>query len=377
MTRFEKITSVLLMALALAGLSACGKDEAAKPAEGTASQAKAKPSLTVELIKPQASAWPLMATAHGSIMPWQEAVIGAEANGLRVTEVLVNVGDWVKKGQVLVTMHKEGLTTEVTATRAQWVEAVAVLAEARTNATRARKLKQEDAISDADAQRAFTAEQQAQARVDALKAQMSGSEIRMAQSVVTAPDDGIISARMATVGSVLQPMPGQELFRLIRQGRLEWRGEVPSAELIQVKPGMLAKVSAAGGAEVTGRVRMVGPTVDITTRNGLVYVDLATEAAQAAGIKAGMFAKGVLSMGTTPSLSLPQSAVLLRDGYSYVMRVDGAGKVAEHKIKVGRRQGDRIEILEGLSPDEPVIASGLGFLTDGDTVSVVQHGAKR
>ncbi len=181
-----------------------------------------------------------------------------------------------------------------------------------------------------------------------------------------APDDGVISARSATVGAVLPA--GAELFRLIRQGRLEWRAEVAAADLARIKPGMAVSVTPAGGAPLTGKVRMVAPTVDPQTRNGIVYVDLAP----AREARAGMFARGEFDIGSGQGLTLPQSAVLLRDGFSYVLRVGPDSKVSEAKVAVGRRVGDRIEITGGLDADARVVASGGGFLSDGDTVRVVE-----
>lgn len=376
-TRLASACSVLLMSAALMGLSACGDKKAEPAAQASASQPKIKPSLAVELIAPSRGEWPVSVAANGSIAPWQEAIIGAQLSSLSVLEVKVNVGDYVRKGQVLATLRKDGLTAEVSATRSQLAEATAVLAEARSEAERARQLKSADAVSEAYAQRALTAEKQALARVGALKAQMSGSEIRMAQSTVVAPDDGLISMRSATVGSVIQPMPGQEMFRLIRHGRLEWRAEVQSTDLIRIKPGVPVKLSAASGPEVSGRVRMVAPTVDPTTRNGMVYVDIPAAAVAAGGIKSGMFAKGQLLVEDTKALTLPQSAVLMREGYSYVMRLDKDSKVMEVKVTVGRRQGDRVEVIDGITAQDKVIASGLAFLTDGDTVRVVDAGQKR
>ena len=168
--------------------------------------------------------------------------------------------------------------------------------------------------------------------------------MRLAQTRVLAPDDGIISARAATVGSLTQP--GQELFRLIRGGRLEWRAEVTEAELSRLAPGSTATLIMPNGTQVRGRVRMVAPTVDPQTRNGLVYVDLPPDA-PAAAVRAGMFARGEFELGQAPALTLPQSAVLLREGFAYVFRLDGDSRVVQTKVGVGRRAGDRIEITDG------------------------------
>jgi len=214
----------------------------------------------------------------------------------------------------------------------------------------------------------LTAEKTALARLNAARARLQAEQLRLAQTAVRAPDDGVISARTATVGSMAQP--GQELFRLIRGSRLEWRAEVSAADLGKLKPGVSATLIAPNGARVQGRVRMVAPTVDPQTLNGLVYVDLPV-AETGNALRAGTFARGEFELGRVRTMSLPQSAVLLRDGFSYVFRLDGHSKVAQTKVAVGQRMGDQIEIVSGIAADARVVASGAGFLADGDRVRVV------
>ncbi|MBC7955964.1 MAG: efflux transporter periplasmic adaptor subunit, partial [Cytophagales bacterium] len=133
-----------------------------------------------------------------------------------------------------------------------------------------------------------------------------------------------------------------------------------------------ASVAAtSGAAPVTGKVRMVAPTVDAQTRNGIVYVDLVTSTKETSEVKAGMFARGEFDVGSSDALTLPQSAVVLRDGFSYVLKVGPDAKVTQAKVGVGRRVGDRIEITSGLDASAKVVAAGGGFLSDGDTVKVV------
>ncbi len=324
----------------------------------------AKPALTVTTTKPQKADWPLTISGNGSIAAWQEAVIGAEANGLRLVEVAAQVGDRVRKGQVLARLNSDSLAAERAASRASLVEAQASMAEAQANAERARQLQASGAISTQQIQQYTTGEATAQARVASLKARLQADDVRLAQARILAPDDGVIASRSATLGAVVTP--GQELFRLIRQSRLEWRAEVAAADLARLAPGMPARVQPAGGAPVQGTVRLVAPTVDAATRNGLVYVDLPAGGAA----KAGMFARGDVEVGRASGLTLPQSAVLLRDGFAYVFRITPDSKVAQTKVSVGRRLGDRIEITSGLDAGAAVAASGAGFLADGDLVRI-------
>jgi RND family efflux transporter MFP subunit len=161
---------------------------------------------------------------------------------------------------------------------------------------------------------------------------------------------------------------GTELFRMIRQGRLEWRAEVTAAELPRMKPGLKAEVKAANGAVVKGTVRTVAPTVDPQTRIALVYVDLPASLAADAPLKAGMFAGGQFELGESGAMTVPQQAVTVRDGFAYVFRLNADNRVSQVKVTTGRRLGDRVEVVAGLPADALVVVSGAGFLNDGDLV---------
>jgi HlyD family secretion protein len=364
--------AVVLGAAALAVTQA----DRAQAADDKAAPAAPKPALTVTAVTPQESTLPVTLAANGSLYAWQEASVGAEVNGLRLAEVRVNVGDPVRRGQVLAVFAAETVQAELAQARASLVEAEANAAEAQANAERARSLQASGALSAQQITQLLTGEQTARARVEAARATARAAEVRLAQTTLRAPDDGIISARTATVGAVIGA--GTELFRLIRQGRLEWRAEVPAADLAGVKPGQPVRLRAAGmtpaDAPLAGRVRIVAPTVDPATRNGLVYVDLVGPRGPA---KAGMFARGELDIGSGRGLTLPQSAVLLRDGFHVVLRIGADSKVQPVKVGVGVRQGDRLQITGGLEPGARVVATGGAFLAEGDTVRVVDAAPQR
>lgn len=328
-------------------------------------ESTAKPALTVNLVSPRSQEWALQITANGSIAAWQEASIGAEIGGLRLDQVAVNVGDYVQRGQVLARMSRDTVEAELAQTRASLMEAEATLAEAKSNADRARKIENSGAFSAQQVDRYLTGEATAAARVEVLKASLRANQLRLDKTAVRAPDSGTISARSATLGAVLQP--GQELFRLIRQDRLEWRAELPAADLARIKPGMKAEVFPASGAPISATVRALAPTVDPKTRNALVYADIKTRG----DARPGMFARGEIQLGKQKVLSLPQSAVLLRDGFAFVFRLGADGRVLQTKVELGRREGDQVEVLSGLAAGVEVVASGVGFLADGDLVRVV------
>lgn len=357
-------TLALFAALAVSGLAGCKEETPA------ASQTASRPALTVTAVTPELLSWPQTLSASGNVAAWQEAIIGPEISNYRITEVRASVGDMVKQGDVLARIASDAVDSELAEIRATVVEAEATLAEARANNERARQLREKGFYSAQQGIQTQTAAETALARLNAAKARLRSAELRRSKSSVIAPDDGIISARNATVGSLTQS--GEELFRLIRGGRLEWRAEVTAAELNRLQPGQPARLESPNGVVVKGGVRAVSPTVDPQTRNGLVYVDLQPDAGTL--LSAGMFTRGEFILERQPALTLPQSAVLLREGFAYVFRIDpvgeGLAKVTRLKVGTGRRTGERIEV-SGLVADAQIVASGVGFLADGDTVRIV------
>lgn len=333
-------------------------------AQDKAATAAVKPALTVSTARAQSSRLPRQLTANGNIVAWQEASVGAQANGLVLRDVLVNVGDWVKKDQVLARFAPETVNADLAQAKASLAEAQANATDASANAERARRLQGTDALSPQQTAQYQTAEQSALARVEAAKAMLAAQQLRLAQTQVTAPDHGVISARSATVGAVLPA--GTELFRMVRQGRLEWRAEVTAAELNQIKVGTSASVTAASGVNLKGRVRVIGPTVDPQSRAALVYVDLP----QHPDVKAGMFAKGTFELGASQALTVPQQAVVIRDGFSYAFRVNPDLRVTQLKLQTGRRLGTQVEVLEGIKAEDDLVVQGAGFLNDGDLIKV-------
>ena len=352
-------------------LVACSRGESASdPSANAAKAGTAKPALTVNVTQPAAEDWPLVLNANGSIAAWQEASVGAEVGGLRIAELLANVGDTVKQGQVLARLAVASVEVEVAQLRASIAEAEATQADARANAERARLLERSGAISAQQIDQLLTAERTASARLDVARARLRAEQIRWENTNVLAPDDGVIATRSAMIGAVAQS--GQELFRLIRKARLEWRAEVIASELARIRPGQKVAIEAANGAKLAGMVRVVAPTVDPQTRMAIVYVDL--PAGNTA--KAGMFAHGEFELGASKVVTLPQSAIARRDGFDYAFLLQPDARVRALKVEAGRRRGERIEIVTPLPADSRVVASGVGFLNDGDMVRVEQGAAR-
>jgi HlyD family secretion protein len=374
-------TTRLVAALLLSSVlvAACGKDEkaatdgaaapAAAPAAGAGDGAAvpaAKPAMTVTTAKPQTASLNLQLQANGNIAAWQEASVGAEVPGLRLATVNVNIGDVVKKGQVLASFARETSEAENLQGKAALMQAEAAFENAKADADRARSIETTGALSQSQIAQYLTQEKVTRAQLEAAKAAYAASRVRLGNTQVRAPDDGVISARTATVGGVAGA--GQELFRLVRQSRMEWRAEVTPSEVGQVKVGQKVEVTAASGLKVAGTVRAIAPTADPQTRNVLVFADLPKHAE----LKAGTFARGQFQIGASQALTVPAQSIVVRDGHNYVFVIGADNKAGQRKVETGRRAGDRVEVLDGLKAEEAVAVQGAGFLNEGDLVKLAQ-----
>ncbi|CDI02123.1 Efflux transporter, RND family, MFP subunit [Candidatus Competibacter denitrificans Run_A_D11] len=328
-----------------------------------------RPALAITAEKPQARPLAEQLSANGDIAPWREASIGADVNSLRLAEVRVDVGDSVQKGQVLAVFDTDLVEADRAQARAGLAEAEAALIDASGNADRARAIAPSGAMSKQQVNQYLTAEKTAQARVKAAQALVESQDLRLKHTQVLAPDAGVISVRNATVGAVAAP--GMELFRLMLRGRLEWRAEVTAADLTQLKIGLRVRVTLPGGSEAQGTLRQLAPTVDPKTRYAIVYVDLPAGSAA----RAGMFAQGYFDLAQTEALTVPQEAVVMRDGFAYVLIVGADRRVSLKRVQTGRMVENRMEIREGLLPEQTVAVRGAAFLNDGDLVQISAEGS--
>lgn len=370
MTRIFETPAKCLGVILLLALQGLSTPSGAAPGDS-------RPALVVNTVQPERIDLGDTLVANGSIAAWQEAVVGAELASVRLIRLQADIGQQVAAGQVLAVLDDAQIRQDLAAAQAALAEASAALAEVRiqaieaeANAGRARKVEGTGAFSEQQLAQFRLADQAAQARValaearlQSARAQLELQQLRLRHTEVRAPDDGIILSRQAVLGAVVSP--GQELFRMIRGGRLEWRAEVIAAELARIRPGQKVVVHPDGGAPVTGTVRRISPSIDANSRNALVHVDL-----PASGLlRAGQFARGDFMVGTRRALAVPQIAVVMRDGFAYVFRVQG-DRVAQVKVRIGRRSGDRVEILEGVKADDRLVGQGAAFLNDADLVQV-------
>lgn len=327
-------------------------------------EAPSRAALTVTVTMPRTESWPSRVRADGDIAAWQEAAVASDGGGQRIVALHAEIGDVVQAGQLLVELDTASVRAALAAQEAGLAEAEANLATAASDARRAEELRAGGTLTAQQITQYLGSERAAAARLAAAQAQLDIQRLVLERSRITAPDAGVVIARDAVLGQVVQA--GTELFRIIRQGRLEWRAEVIADDLPRIRVGQQAHLDVQGGGRIMGTVRAVAPTLSTATRTAIVYVDLPAD-----GARAGMFANGEIVVGdASPVLTVPATAVLMRDGRSLIFAVDADGTVRACRVGTGRRQDDRVEITSGLDAGTRLVVAGGAFLNDGDRVTV-------
>ena len=339
-------------------LGACGGDDAADAApEATAGMAVT----TAPVVRRELASG---VTASGPITAVEEMQLGVELSGLRVTAVNVDEGEQVEQGQVLLTLDARTLGSDLAQAQASLREAEAGAALARSNLARGEQLAEGQYISASALDELRAARTQAEARVGTARAARDAAQLRRDFATLRAPADGIISARLVQPGQVVAA--GSELLRLIKDGELEWRAELPADDLGKVNPGDRVELRDREGDVVVGTVRAVSPGVDAASRTGTVFADLP----EPADLQPGTYLEGRVNTGLAKVPVVPASAVVLRDGFPTVFVVeDGIARMA--RIKRGSTDHGLVEVRDGLEEGAQVVTRGAGFLADGDPVRVV------
>lgn len=324
--------------------------------------------LAVRSVVARLQQWPETIEAFGSIAPWDEMIVSAQVEGQPLVELRANVGDRVRRGQVLARFDTAMLVSEAHRWRAEVEQAAAEVCQANSDRDRVQQLADSGGVSEQEVMQRVTAAQVAAARLGAARAQLSARELDLRRANITAPDDGTISGRNAQSGTI--GTRGLELFRIIRHDRLEWRGELTAVQLSRLAPGQPVQLSLPAGATAEARIRQLAPSMNPQTRLATVYADIAP----GESARAGTYVSGRIALGERPALVVPASSIVVRDGYSFIFKVESAAeqwRVAQRRVEIGRRVGTDVEILAGLGEGEQVVASGGGFLDDQDSIRVV------
>ena len=364
-------------------------DRAGTPGETKEAAEPLPPAITV--VKAETRPFRDQLFVSGTLVAREEAMVGPQIDGLRITEVLAEDGDHVEKGRVLARLDRSQLDAlqaesdaalaRADAATAQAQNAIAQFAASDTQAQadyqRSKRLdagvmsqaaldQRASAARSAEAQLAGARSALAVAEADkrSQEAQRRELDVRVARTEVRAPVDGIVSRRTARLGA-LANSGADALFRIIEDGAIDLDAEAPDNVLARTRLGMKAAVDVAGtGTMVSGSVRLISSEVDKATRLGQVRIAL--EAAATARI--GSFATAVIDIAHRDGIGVPTSAVTGQDGTWSVEVVGRGDRIERRSVETGLTAGDEIEIRNGLQPGETVVARAAAFLRAGDII---------
>jgi HlyD family secretion protein len=379
----------LLLCVALLGWPAAPTANAADPAPVAAPR---PPSVSIATAASGTLAETILLT--GTLVARDEVMVGAEIDGLAITELLAEEGDKVTRGQVLARLSRDMLDAQFAQNAAALSRALAAIAQARNQIaeaeatarqadaafararsleergnTTAETLEQREAASLVARARVSVAEDAlrlAQADKEMAEAQRQEIQVRLARTEIKAPAAGTISRRDARLGALVSSV-AEPLFRIIGAGTIEVEADVPEISLARLRVGQKALVRPAGMREpVSARVRLVSPEVNRTSRLG--HVRLSVD--RVPGLAVGAFARGTVEVDRRDGTLVPLSAVLYRlDGA--IVQVVRDGVVETRSVTLGLKADVKAEIRKGIDPGEQVIAISGTFVRDGDRVTPV------
>jgi RND family efflux transporter MFP subunit len=348
----------ILMTVALAACSGEADEAASGP----------KSAMTVTAAQVETRTVARTIAADGSVVAWEDIAVAAEAGagGLAVAETLAEAGDAVKAGQVLARLNDATLKAQRDQAAANVTAARATLDEARANGSRARDLLARGVISAQTADQRLAASKTAAAQLVQAQAALAEVEARLNQAVITAPVAGYISSRNVVIGQIVQG--GSELFRIVRDGRLELVADVADNDIALLRAGLGVQVFSDTIPAVEGRIRLVSPQIDPRTRLGRAYVALPISTA----FKPGMFVRATIALDAGPALFVPQASIVFRDGKSGLFVLSPDRVATFRPIETGQRSDTSVEVLGGVAAGEQIVVQGAGFLETGDHVTVSQ-----
>jgi HlyD family secretion protein len=340
-------------------------DAAGSPATAKAPETGNNQPPLVTVVLPSMGQVAGTVSVTGQIAAVNDMPIGVDGAAARISAVLVEPGDFVRKGQVLARLNPITAQSQLDTAVASLDELRAAAAVAQAEWARAERAR--DAFSVEEAERRRVAAVSAAARVKSAEAQLAGARDLFARTTVVAPTDGIVLTRTAEIGQVA--VPGSTvLFHLARNAAIELRASVAEQDMPHLKVGQQVAVRLDGLAQsFIGKVWQLGAVIDPATRQGSVRVALP---AKERNLRPGAYARADIATGNLPGMLLPQTAVLSDPTGNYVLVVGNGDKVERRDVHVVSARDSGMVVNGGLGGNERVVAIAGAFLRVGEQVQV-------
>lgn len=330
---------------------------------------RASTEKVVNIVVAQRSKAPTEVTLPASIEAFQDTPIYARTTGY-IARWLVDIGDPVKAGQVMAVIDGPDLDQELNQAKAALEQAKASLAIAKISADRWKELGAQNAVAQQDVDQKAADFAAAQAAVGAAQANVDRlSQLKDFQQV-TAPYDGVVSARNAQVGALVNAGAGIELFHVAQTSVLRVFASVPQTYFRDIHEGLPAEVLVPEfpGRVFTGTVARYAGTLSTASRTLLTEIHLPNPKGE---LLAGMYGQVRFRLeAPTPTILIPSGALIVNAAGTQMATIDAGNHVHIAKVKVGRDFGTQIEVLTGIDVGARVVTNPSDALSDGLEVVV-------
>ncbi len=325
-----------------------------------------RPALTVEAIQPMPQEWPVEILASGPIEAREEAIVSCESACGRIEALFADEGDSVSRGETIARLSQAIPQANHRSAAASVAQAAARLSEVNALLLRNKALAEKGFLSEQALASSAASAQEAQAALAAARANADAALAQLSERVVLAPESGIILARNAKIG--MTPAPGQELFRILARGEMQWRALIPQRDASLLKEGTTATLHLPDSQTATATFRALSPLPDEPSRMAIALFSLSPESSA----RLGMLPQGKIQVGVSRALTIPLSSLVVSDGSHYAFEIGADSRVIRRKLTIGRIRDGHAEILSGLSDKSRAVLAGSAFLRDGDLIRVAE-----
>jgi membrane fusion protein (multidrug efflux system) len=375
--RKRALVPTVLGALALA-LLAAGIVPRLQASRALAAQTESQSTLTVSVVQPQPAPASQDLVLPGAATPFADAAIFARTSGY-IAHWYTDIGTHVKAGQVLADIAAPDLDAQLRAARADEASAQAAYNYAKTTAQRWQTMLASQSVAQQDADAKVSDMQTKQAALAAAQANVARLVELVSYEKVTAPFDGVVTARDVDVGALVTaggtpgaPSATNELFHLSQTQTLRVFVDVPQDDAADVTPSTEAWLTTQQypGRRFAAHVARSAGAIDPTSRTLRVEIDV--DNADGALLPGGYVQAHLALKTTTPALDVPVTALLFRPDGVAVATVDAAGKVLLKPVHLGRDFGTHVEVTSGLAASDRVIDNPGDSIGNGEAVSIAQ-----
>ena len=368
-SRRKWLLAAAAIAVAIAIAAAVWMSRGSAPKSATLAASTSIPLVSV--VTPGVQPVATQVNFTGTIEALHELPIGNSGDTGRIVAVYSQVGDHVRRGQVLAQLDDSVLAPQVAQLSASLDQARAQAALSAAEYRRGVAVGPAGGLSAQDIEKLQAASVMDAANIKVVAAQLAVMRAKLALTRIVAPVDGLVLTRNAEVGQIAAS-GGPALFDLEDEGQVEMIGQVAEQDMADLKVGQSAAVYLIGNPQpFSGRIWLLGAVIDPQSRLGEVRIALPPNPA----LRPGAFARSVVTLARAQRPVLPQTAVMADNDGSYVYVVDGNGRVQRRAVSVGSVIPDGVVITQGLSGREHVVSVDGGFLHSGEKVTVTLTGA--